>query len=127
MDGDGTGNSVMGGGEERGAPVKLPRDHEGDKSHPHDNTKKVACGKAGSGDRCHCHHVVFLIGSCPRLGKDALIQKLDKLDDTTSRILGDLAIFDNDLKKIRLHREDYEAKLESMLVQQQRVVDNMIQ
>ena len=68
----------------------------------------------------------FLIGSYPRVGKDALIQKIDKLDDTTSRILEDQGIFDNDLKTIRSHREDYEAKLESMLVQQQRVVDNMI-
>ena len=60
------------------------------------------------------------------MGKDALDQKIDTLDDTTSRILEDQATFDNDLKTIRLHREDYEAKLESMLVQQQRVVDNMI-
>ena len=58
--------------------------------------------------------------------KDALIQKIDKLDFTTSRILEDHAIFDNDLKTIRSYRDDYEAKLESMLVQQQRVVDNMI-
>ena len=48
------------------------------------------------------------------------------MDDTTSRILEDQAIFDNDLNTIRLHQEDYNAKLESMLVQQQRVVDNMM-
>ena len=35
-------------------------------------------------------------------------------------------MFDNNLKPIRLHREDYEAKLKSMLAQQQLVVDNMI-
>ena len=126
MDGDGPGDTVIGGGEERGAPGKLPRDREGDDRHPHDDTKKAACGKAGSGNHCHCHHVDFLSGSYPRVGKDALIQRLDKLDDTTCRILEDRAIFDNDLKEILLHREDYEAKLQSMLVQQQRVVDNMI-
>ena len=60
------------------------------------------------------------------MGKDALIQKINELDDTTSRILEDHTIFDNDLKTIRLHREDYEVKLESMLVQQQRVVVNII-
>ena len=38
--------------------------------------------------------------------KDALIQNVDKLDDTTSRILEDQAIFDNYLKTIRLHPED---------------------
>ena len=68
----------------------------------------------------------FLIGSYPRVCKGALIQKIDKLQDTTSRILEDQAIFDNNMKTIRLHRQDYEAKLESILVQQQRVVDNMI-
>ena len=126
MDGDGIGDTVMGGGEERGAPGKLPRDREGDDRHPHEDIKKAACGQAGSGDNCHCHHVDFVIGSYPRVGKDALNQQTDKLDDTTCRILEDQAIFDNDLKTIRLHQEDYEAKLESMLVQQQRVVDNMI-
>ena len=34
MDGDETGNIVMGAGEERGAPRKLPRDCEGDDRHP---------------------------------------------------------------------------------------------
>ena len=126
MDGDGTGDTFSGGGEERGAPWKLPRDREGDDRHPHEDIKKALCGQVGSGDHCHCHHVDVLIGSYPRAGKDALIQKIDKLDDTTSTILEAQAIFDNDLKTIRLHREDYEAKLESMLVQQQRVVDNMI-
>ena len=116
MDADGTGNTVMGGGEESVAPGKLPRDHEGDDHHPDEDTKKAACGKAGSGDHGICHHVDILIRSNPRVGKDALIQKLDKLADTTSRILENQAIFDNDLKTIRLHQEDYEAKLESMLV-----------
>ena len=57
---------------------------------------------------------------------DALIQIINKLDDTTFEIVEDQAIFDNDIKSIRLHQEDYEAKLESMLVKQQGVVDNMI-
>ena len=103
MDGDATGDTVMGGGEERGAPGKLPRDRAGDDRHPHEDIKKAACGQYGSGDHCHCHHVDFLIGSYPRVGKDALIQKIDKLDNTTSRILEDQAIFDNDLKTIRSH------------------------
>ena len=109
MDGDRTGDTVMGGGEERGAPEKLPRHREGDDCHPDNDTRKAACAKAGSGDHCHCHHchcyhMAFLIRSYPRVGKDALIQKLHKLDETTSRIREDQAIFDNDLKTIRLHR-----------------------
>ena len=45
------------------------------------------------------------------------------MDDTTSQIFEDQAIFDNDLKTFGLHREDYEAKLERMLTQQQGLVD----
>ena len=42
------------------------------------------------------------------------------------QILEDQAIFDNTPKSIRSHQEDYEAKLETMLVQQQGMVDKMI-
>ena len=73
MDGDGTGDTVMAGGEEPGAPEKLPRDREGDDRHPHKDTKNAACGNAGSGHHCHCPHVDGLIGSYPRVGKDARI------------------------------------------------------
>ena len=122
-DGDRTGNTVMGGEEERGAPGKLPRDREGDDRHPDPDSKKAACGKATSGNHCHCHHVDFLIGSYAPVGQDALLPGIDKLDDTTSGTLEDQAIFDKALKTIRLHPEDNEAKLESMLV---RDVDSMI-
>ena len=76
MDGDGIGNTEMGGEEERGAPEKPPqesRDREEDDRHPHEDTKEAACRKTGSGDGSHCRHVDFLIGSYPRVGKDALI------------------------------------------------------
>ena len=84
MDTDGTGDTLMGGGEERGAPGKLPRDREGNDRNPHEDIKKTACRQAGGGDHCHCHHVDFLIGSYPRLGNDAPIQKIDKLDPLES-------------------------------------------
>ena len=127
MDCDRTGDTVMAGGQERGAPRKLPRDCEGDDRHPDNDTKKAAFRKARSGDHCHCHHVDFLIRGYPRVGKDALIQKLGKSDDPSFRIVEDQAIFDNDQKTSRLNQEENEAKLESMLIQQQRVVDTMIQ
>ena len=114
---------------ERGAPGGQPRggrDREEESRHPHENAKEVACGDGAREDHCHCRHVDFLIGSYPRVGKDAIIQRIDKLDDTTGGILEDQAIFDNTLKSIRSHQEDYEAKLETMLVQQQGMVDKMI-
>ena len=107
MDGDGTGDTVMGGGEERGAREKLPRDgrnREGDDCHPHGDIKEAACGRARSEGHCHCRHVDFVIGSFFRVRKDALIQRIDKFNDTTSGFLDDQDILDNDLMTIRLHR-----------------------
>ena len=83
----------------------------------------MACGDGARGDHCHCRHVEFLIGSYPRVGEGAIIQRIDKLDDTTGGILEDQAILDNTLKSIQSHQEDYEANLETMLVQQQGMVD----
>ena len=86
----------------------------------------MACGDGARDHHCPCRHMDFLIGSYLRVGKDAIIQRMDKLDDTTGGILEDQAIFDNTLKSIRSHQEDYEAKLETMLVEQQGMVDKMI-
>ena len=114
MDGDGTGDTVMGRGEERGAPEGPPRDsrdRDGDCPHPHQKAKEVVCRDGAREDHCHCRHVDFLKGNYPRMGKDALIRRIRKLDGTTGGIFEDQAIFDNGLKSIRSHQEDYEAKL----------------
>ena len=129
MDGDETGDTLIGGERERGAPPGPPqdgRDREGDGRHPHEDIKQVACGDRARDDHCHCRLVDFIIESSPRLGKDAIIQRIEKLDDTTGGILEDQAIFDNALKSIRSHQQNYEAKLETMLVQQQGMVDKVI-
>ena len=60
------------------------------------------------------------------MGKDAIVQRIDKLYDTTGGILEDQAIFDNTLKSIRSYQKNYEAKPEKMLVQQQGMVDKMV-
>ena len=86
----------------------------------------MAGGDGAREDHCHCRHVDFLIGSYPRVGKDAIIQRIGELDDNADGILEDQAIFDNTLKSIRSHQEDHEAKLETMLVQQQGMVDKLI-
>ena len=101
--GDGTGDTVRGGGEERGALGGPPRDgwdQEEDGRHPHEDDKERACGDGAREDRCHCRHVDFLVGTYPRMGKDASIQRIDKLDDTMGGILEDQAILDNTLKSI---------------------------
>ena len=55
MDADGTRDTGLSRGEERGAPGKLPGDREGDDRHCDQDNKKAACVKAVSGDRCQCH------------------------------------------------------------------------
>ena len=127
--GDVTGSTVMGGGEERGAPGDPPqdsRDREADGRHPHEDGKGVACADTVPGDHCYCRHVDFPIKRYARVGKDAILHRIDKLDDTTSAILEDQAIFDNNLKSIRSHQGDYEAKLKTMLVQQQGVLHKTV-
>ena len=128
IDGDGTGDTVMGGGEERGPLGGPPRDRpdrDRDGRHAHKDAKEVVCVDGAREDHCHCRHVDFLIGIYPRVVKDSLIERIDKLDDTTGGILEDQAIFHNALKSIRYHQDDYEAKLETMLVQQQGRVNKM--
>ena len=99
---------------------------EEDGRHPDEDAKEVACGDGAREDHCHCRYVDFLIGSYFRVGKGAIIQRMDKFEDTTGGVLEDQANFDNTLKSIRSHQEDYEAKLETMLVQQQGMVDKMM-
>ena len=72
----------------------------------------MACGGTVREDHCHYGHVDFLIRTHPPVGKDAPIQRIEKVDHTTSGIPEDQAIFDNDLESIRLHQERYKAKLE---------------
>ena len=86
----------------------------------------MACGDGAREDHCHCGHADFLIGSCLRAGKNALIQKNDKLDDAIDGILEHQAIFNKHMKCIQSHQEDYEAEPGTMLVQQQGMMDKMI-
>ena len=129
MDGEGTGSTVLGREEERRAPGDTPRDGRdqvGDGPHPHEEARELGCGDRPCEDCCHCRHVDFLIGSYARVYKDAPIQEIDKLDDTTGGIPEDQAIFDNDMKSIQSDQEDYEAQLATILVQQQGMLDKMI-
>ena len=106
MDAGGTADTVMGGGEWCRAPGKPPRESpnpEADERHLHKDTKEAACGKAGGEDHCDCDHVDVLIRSYPRMGRDALIKRIDKLQELFSGIFEDQAIFDNDVKTIRIH------------------------
>ena len=93
-------------------------------------------GCAGSGGKhvgCHCEHVSFLIGKYPRMGMDAIVQHLDRLDnakdgleENVAGILDDQSAADRDMAELRAEQDRYQEKLEMALQKQQRVVDSLL-
>ena len=93
-------------------------------------------GCAGSGGRhveCHCEHVSFLIGKYPKMGMDAIVQHLDRLDnqkdgleEDIAGILDDQSEAERDMAELRAEQDRYQEKLEMALQKQQRVVDSFL-
>ena len=72
----------------RTAPVarhtEPTRDSMGDTPMAEESEAPGTVGCAGSGGKhveCHCKHVSFLMGKYPRMGMDAIVQHLDRLDN----------------------------------------------
>ena len=72
----------------RTAPVarhtEPTRDSMGDTPMAEEFEAPGTVGCAGSGGKhveCHCKHVSFLIGKYPKMGMDAIVQHLDRLDN----------------------------------------------
>ena len=65
-------------------------------------------GCAGSGGRqaeCHCEHVSFVMGKYPKMGMDAIVHRLDRLDngkdgleEDVARILDDQSAAEKDME-----------------------------
>ena len=93
-------------------------------------------GCAGSGGKhveCHCEHVSFLIGKYPKMGMDAIVQHLDRLDnqkdsleEDITGILDDQSAAERDMAELRAEQDRYREKLEMALQKQQRVVDSLL-
>ena len=93
-------------------------------------------GRAGSGGKhveCHCEHVSFLIGKYPKIGMDAIVQHLDRLDNAkdgleedVAGILDDQSPAERDMAELRAEQDRYREKLEMALQKQQRVVDSLL-
>ena len=86
-------------------------------------------GCAGSGGKhieCHCEHVSFLIGKYPKMGMDAIVQHLDRLDnqkdgleEDIAGILDDQSEAERDMAELRAEQDRYREKLETALQEQQ--------
>ena len=124
----------------RTAPVarhtEPKRDKMGDTPMAEESEAPGTVGCAGSGGKqfeCHCEHVSFLIGKYPKMGMDAIVQHLDRLDNQKDGLEEDIAgILDDqseperDMADLRAEQDRYREKLEMALQKQQRVVDSLL-
>ena len=93
-------------------------------------------GCAGSGGKhveCHCEHLSFLIGKNPKMGMDAVVQHLDRLDNAKDGleedvvgILDDQSDAEGDMAELRAEQDRYRENLLLALEKQQRVVDSLL-
>ena len=93
-------------------------------------------GCAGSGGKhaeCHCEHVSFLIGKYPKMGMDAIVQHLDRLDNAkdgleedVAGILDDQSAAERDMAELRAEQDQYRENLELALQKQQRVLNSLL-
>ena len=126
--------------EARTAPVARDtepmRDSMGDTPMAEESEAPGTVGCAGSGGKqveCHCEHVSFLIGKYPKMGMDAIVQHLDRLDNAKDGleedipgILDDQSAAERDTAELRAEQDWYREKLEMALQKQQRVVDSLL-
>ena len=124
----------------RTAPVaqhtEPTRDNMGDTPMAEESEAPRTVGCAGSGGKhveCHCEHVSFLIGKYPKMGMDAIVQHLDRLDnqkdgleEDIAGILDDQSEAERDMAELRAGQDRYREKLEMALQKQQRVVDSLL-
>ena len=124
----------------RTAPVaqhtESTRDNMGDKPMAEESEAPGTVGCAGSGGKhveCHRQHVYFLIGEYPKMGMDAIVQHLERLDNQKDGLEEDIAgILDDqwaarrDMAELRAEQDRYREKLEMALQKQQRVVDSLL-
>ena len=94
----------------------------------------AGCGKSGGKQaECHCEHVSFLMGKYPKMGMDAILHRLDSLDNAkdgleedVAGILDDQSAAEKDMEELRAERDRYRENLELALEKQQRVVDSLL-
>ena len=90
-------------------------------------------GPCGKHAECHCEHVSFLMGKYPKMGMDAIVHRLDSLDNAkdgleedVAGILDDQSAAERDMAELRAERDRYRGNLELALEKQQRVVDSLL-
>ena len=77
-------------------------------------------GRAESGGKhaaCHCEHVSFVMGKYPKMGMDAIVHRLDRLDNAkdgleedVAGILDDQSAAEKGMEELRAERDRYRVK-----------------
>ena len=124
----------------RTAPVprhtEPTRDSMGDTPMAEESEAPGTVGCAGSGGKhveCHCEHVSLLIGKYPKMGRDPIVQHLDRLDNAKdgleediTGILDDQSAGERDMAELRAEQDRYGENLELALQKQHLVVDSLL-
>ena len=124
---------------DRTAPVarhtEPTRDGMGNTTMAEESEAPGTAGCAGSGGKqaeCHCEHVSFLMGKYPKIRMDAIVHRLDSLDNAkdgleedVARILDDQSAAERDMAELRAEQDRYRGNLELALEKQQLVVDSL--
>ena len=124
----------------RTAPVvrhtEPTRDSMGDTPMAEESEAPGTAGCAGSGGRnaeYHCEHVSFLMCKYPKMGMDAIVHRLDRLDNAkdgleedVAGILDDQSAAERDMAELQAERDRYRENLELALQKQRRVVDSLL-
>ena len=83
----------------------------------------AGCAESGGKHTtCHCEHVSFLMGKYPKMGMDAIVHRLDRLDNAKDGLEEDVAGILDDQSAAEKDMENLELALEK----QQRVVDSLL-
>ena len=111
------------------------RENMGDTPMAEESEAPGTVGCAGSGGKhveCHCEHVSFLIGKYQKMGMDAIVQHVDRLDnqkdgleEDIAGILDDHSEAERHMAELRAEQDHYREKLEMALQKQQRAVDSL--
>ena len=96
--------------------------------------RTAGCARSGRKHaQCHCEHVSFLMGKYPKMGMDAIVHRLDRLDNAkdgleedVAGILDDQSAAERDMTELRAEQDRYRGNLELALEKEQRVVDSLL-
>ena len=94
----------------------------------------AGCAESGGKHAaCHCEHVSFLMGKYPKMGIDAIVHRLDRLDNAkdgleedVAGILDDQSAAENHMEELRADQARYRESLALAMQKQQQVVDSLL-